>query len=63
MGGAALDVFEKEPYEGPLLQMDNVVLTPHVGSAAKEARVQMEGQAMENLLKILKSTPTGVSKN
>ena len=48
---AAIDVFGKEPYEGMLRQLDNVILTPHIGSAAKEARVMMEMQAVENLLK------------
>lgn len=50
LSGAALDVFEKEPYEGPLSELDNVILTPHIGSYAKEARVEMEVQAVKNLL-------------
>lgn len=50
LAGAALDVFEKEPYDGPLSQLNNVILTPHVGSYAKEARVEMEIEAVENLL-------------
>jgi len=51
LSGAAIDVFEKEPYDGPLKGLDNVILTPHVGSYAKEARVRMEARAVENLLK------------
>ncbi len=51
LSGAALDVFEDEPYTGPLKELDNVILTPHIGSYAKEARVEMERQAVENLLK------------
>lgn len=51
VAGAACDVFNKEPYSGPLTLYDNVVLTPHVGSYAMEARMQMESQAVENLLK------------
>ena len=31
ISGAAIDVFSKEPYEGPLLNLDNVILTPHLG--------------------------------
>jgi D-3-phosphoglycerate dehydrogenase / 2-oxoglutarate reductase len=54
LSGAALDVFEDEPYTGPLKELDNVILTPHIGSYAKEARVEMERQAVENLLKGLK---------
>ena len=50
IGGAALDVFEKEPYIGPLTELDNVILTPHIGSFTKESRVQMETEAVTNLL-------------
>jgi D-3-phosphoglycerate dehydrogenase / 2-oxoglutarate reductase len=50
LGGAGLDVFEKEPYSGPLTKLDNVVLTAHMGSAAKECRVRMETEAAENLV-------------
>jgi D-3-phosphoglycerate dehydrogenase len=48
---ACLDVFEDEPYCGPLCSLDNVILTPHIGSYAKEARVLMERTAVDNLLK------------
>jgi len=48
---ACLDVFEDEPYCGPLCSLDNVILSPHIGSYAKEARVLMERTAVENLLK------------
>lgn len=51
---AALDVFPEEPYQGELVKQDNVILTPHVGSYAKEARVVMERMAVENLLRGLK---------
>jgi D-3-phosphoglycerate dehydrogenase len=54
IGGAALDVFNEEPYGGPLKYLDNVVLTPHVGSYALEARIGMEIESVENLLKSLK---------
>lgn len=50
LAGAAIDVFENEPYNGPLRELDNVILTPHIGSYAKEARVEMEMQAVRNLL-------------
>lgn len=50
LSGAALDVFEKEPYDGPLTELDNVILTPHIGSYAKEGRIEMEIQAVTNLL-------------
>jgi len=50
LAGAAFDVFEQEPYQGRLKELDNVVLTPHVGSYAKESRAQMELDAVSNLL-------------
>jgi D-3-phosphoglycerate dehydrogenase len=53
IAGAALDVFEKEPYAGPFIELDNVILTPHIGSYAKEARIEMETQAVINLLEKL----------
>lgn len=50
LAGAALDVFAKEPYSGPLAQLSNVLLTPHVGSYARESRINMELEAAQNLL-------------
>jgi len=42
VAGAALDVFEKEPpLESPLLNMDNVVVTPHLGAATEEAQINV----------------------
>jgi len=52
---AAVDVFEHEPYTGPLAELDNVVLTPHCGSNAVECRQEMEIQAVRNLIESLKS--------
>jgi len=53
IAGAACDVFSFEPYEGKLLELDNIVLTPHLGSYAKEAKLKMEIDAVKNLLKLL----------
>lgn len=53
--GAALDVFEDEPYHGRLKELDNVILTPHVGTYAREARIKMETEAVKNLLTGLKN--------
>ncbi len=38
VGGAALDVFVDEPYTGPLLELDNVVVTPHLAASTGEAQ-------------------------
>ena len=53
--GAALDVFEQEPYIGTFTELDNVILTSHIGSYAREARVEMETQAARNLIEGLKN--------
>ena len=49
--GAGLDVFEQEPYAGPLTELNNIVITPHIGAYAKEIRNQMEIEAAENLIR------------
>lgn len=54
LAGAALDSFEQEPYHGPLTQLENVLLTGHIGSYAVEGRMMMEQQAVENLLSSLR---------
>jgi glyoxylate reductase len=49
--GAGLDVYENEPAISPgLLELDNVVLLPHVGSATIETRTKMARMAADNLL-------------
>ena len=53
LAGAALDVFVDEPYKGPLAQQPGALLTPHIGSYALEARVNMEVEAVRNLLDAL----------
>lgn len=50
LSAAALDAFEQEPYQGPLLECSNLILSSHVGSLAIEARQRMELEAAENLL-------------
>jgi len=54
VAGAWLDTFEEEPYKGPLCNYRNVILTPHVGSYTAECRLQMENEAVDNLLNYLK---------
>lgn len=52
--GAAVDVYTKEPYDGPLCDLDNIILTPHLGSYAKEGKLKMEVDACQNLIDALK---------
>ena len=52
--GAAIDVFDEEPYKGQLTGLDNVILTPHIGSYASEGKLQMELDSVENLINALK---------
>ena len=57
LGGAALDVFETEPYEGPLTRLDNVVFTAHMGASACESRYLMELGAAEDCIRVLNGDP------
>ena len=57
LAGAGLDVFEKEPYSGPLCGLDNVVLTPHVASLTQESRPAMEIEATQNILDFFMKDP------
>ena len=51
---AGLDVYEKEPEVHPkLLELENVVLAPHIGSATIETRDRMATLAAENLVAVL----------
>ncbi|MHC1692654.1 MAG: phosphoglycerate dehydrogenase [Sphaerochaetaceae bacterium] len=51
IGGAALDVFNEEPYTGFFSGLgDNVILSPHQSSNAIESRIQMENEAVANLI-------------
>lgn len=54
IAGAAIDVYSIEPYNGPLCDLENVVLTPHLGSYASEGKLQMEVDAVNNLITELK---------
>lgn len=54
LSAVALDVFSQEPYSGPLCDLENVVLTPHIGSYAKEGKLKMEVDAAQNLINALK---------
>jgi len=54
IAGAALDVFENEPFIHPGLKRPNVVLTPHIASASIETRTKMALMAANNILAVFK---------
>lgn len=56
IAGAGIDVFEEEPtsLENPLLELDNIIVTPHIGSATHETRLAMAIKAANNLTAALK---------
>jgi len=58
VAGTALDVFENEPpHESPLLHLDNVIVTPHLGASTREAQVNVAVTAAEGVLEALKGGP------
>jgi D-3-phosphoglycerate dehydrogenase len=50
LGGAAIDVFEEEKDPQPYTTIENVILTPHIGSHTHETRKAMEEMAVENIV-------------
>ncbi len=56
IAGAGLDVFEEEPLpkDHPLTELDNVVLTPHIGASTVEAQMRAGVQVAEQIVEILK---------
>ncbi len=58
IAGAALDVFEHEPAVDPgLLELDNAVVVPHLGSATIETRSAMAAMAASNVVEVLEGRP------
>lgn len=57
IAGAAIDCFMTEPYNGPLKEIDNVLLTQHMGSCSFDCRAQMEIQAAEDIIRFFNNKP------
>lgn len=61
IAGAALDVFEYEPrITEQLYRLDNVVLTPHIGTGTIDARIAMGQEALDNIRNFFAGTPTNI---
>ncbi len=55
IAGAAIDVFEEEPPKGSkLLELENVVLSPHIGASTKEAQIRAGTICVEQVMKVLR---------
>ena len=57
IAGAAIDVFEEEPYTGVLTQLDNALLTCHMGASTIDSRTDMEVQALEEAIRYQNNLP------
>ena len=57
LGGAAIDVFQDEPYEGSLGEIDRCLLTCHMGSMSIDCRSRMEIEATEEAVRYLRGLP------
>lgn len=61
IAGAALDVFEDEPHITEILySLDNVILTPHIGTGTIDTRIAMAREALDNIYNFFTGKPTNV---
>ena len=51
LSGAAIDVFEQEPYDGQLRKVERCLLTAHMGSMSIDCRTRMEIEATEEIVR------------
>ena len=57
ISAAAVDVFEIEPYKGKLIELDNCLLTCHMGASTIDSRTDMEVQAIEEAIRYKNNKP------
>jgi len=57
ISGAAVDVFEEEPYNGKLKELENCILTCHMGASTIDSRTDMEVQAVEEVIRFKNNLP------
>jgi len=57
ISGAAVDVFEEEPYDGKLKELENCILTCHMGASTIDSRTDMEIQAVEEAIRFKNNLP------
>ena len=57
LSGAAVDVFDQEPYFGPLKDIDRCILTAHMGSMSEDCRARMEIEATEEAVRFILGEP------
>jgi D-3-phosphoglycerate dehydrogenase len=54
LSGAAIDVFENEPYHGKLVEIERCILTAHMGSMSIDCRSRMEIESTEEVIRFCK---------
>jgi D-3-phosphoglycerate dehydrogenase len=54
---AAIDVFEEEPYSGDLINLENCLLSCHMGSCTRDCRLQMELEAAQEVVRYFRGEP------
>ena len=57
---AAIDVFAEEPYRGELADLENCVLSAHMGSATRDCRLRMELEAAQEVVRYFKGQPFAI---